>query len=326
MRHAPLDPARTDVGQCDELAARAVTIVMGTCQGQRFLKEQLDSLAAQTHRNWRLYASDDGSTDETHAIVQKFSVGLRGRNEVVLVNGPGKGWVANYLVALCRAPEADYYALCDQDDVWEPDKLERALLILEKLSRERPALYCSRTRVIDAAGRIIGLSPAFSRPPSFANALVQNIGGGNTMVMNHAARELLRAASPDIDTRAHDWWTYQLVSGAGGEVHYDVEPRLRYRQHGSNMIGENNSFRARCERIQLLFNGRFKQWTDNNIRALDRVRYLLTPENRTILDSFIELRRRPFPRNVAMLYRLGIYRQSWPGNISLIVATALKKL
>src|SRR5262249_28608171 len=157
-----------------------------------------------------------------------------------------------------------YYAFCDQDDVWESDKLERALCILNRMSQDRPVLYCGRTRVIDDAGRIIGTSPAFLRPPSFANALVQNIGGGNTMVMNHAARELLLAAGPEIDTVAHDWWIYQIVSGAGGAVNYDLEPRVRYRQHRSNLIGANNTFRARCERIRLLFNGRFKQWTDRN--------------------------------------------------------------
>src|SRR5262249_47639110 len=322
-----LESTRTDCrAQSNELTRCAVTIVMGTLQAERYLKEQLDSLDAQTHRNWRLHVSDDGSTDATRAIIQEFGAALRGRNEVVLVCGPRKGFVTNFLTALCRAPETNYYAFCDQDDVWEPDKLERALFILEKVSTDRPALYCGRTRVIDSSGRIIGVSPAFLRPPSFGNALVQNIGGGSTMVMNHAARELLRAASPDIDAVAHDWWTYQLVSGAGGAVCYDLEPRLRYRQHGSNLIGANNSFRARYERIRLLFNGRFKQWTDRNFRCLDQVRQLLTPENRALLDSLNEVRSGSFPRNLALLFKSGIYRQSWPGNISLIVATAFRKL
>jgi len=267
-----------------------VTIVMATYQGERFLTEQLSSIAAQTHRNWRLFVSDDGSTDKTRAIVRELGAALRGRNEVDLVDGPRKGFVANFLTSICRAPETDYYAFSDQDDVWEPDKLERALSILQRVPKDRPALYCGRTCIIDVAGRSIGLSPAFLRPPSFANALVQSIGGGNTMVMNHAARELLRAAGPDIDVVSHDWWTYQFVSGAGGAVHYDLEPRLRYRQHASNSIGANNTFGARCKRLWLLlFEGRFKQWTDRNVRALGQVRHLLTRENRALLDSLIEV-------------------------------------
>jgi glycosyltransferase involved in cell wall biosynthesis len=311
---------------CDKFGGPTVTIVMATYQGELFLNEQLDSIAAQTHRNWRLYVSDDGSTDETRAIVRQLGATLRGRNEVDLVDGPRKGFVANFLTSICQAPETDYYAFSDQDDVWDPDKLERALSILERMPKDRPALYCGRTWIADTSGLPIGLSPAFLRPPSFGNALVQSIGGGNTMVMNHAARELLRAAGPDIDVVSHDWWTYQLVSGAGGAVYYDLEPRLRYRQHGSNSMGANNTFSARCKRLRLLFKGRFRQWTDRNVRALGQVRHLLTRENRVILDSLIEVRSRPLPRNLVMLYRSGIYRQTWPNNIGLIVATAFGKL
>ena len=301
-----------------------VTIVMATYQGERFLNEQLSSIAAQTHRNWRLFVSDDGSTDKTRAIVREL--GEARRNEVDLVDGPRKGFVANFLTSLCQAPETDYYAFSDQDDLWEPDKLERALSILEKTPKDKPALYCGRTCITDASGRPTGLSPAFLRPPSFGNALVQSIGGGNTMVMNHAARALLRAAGPDIDVVSHDWWTYQLVSGAGGAVHYDLEPKLRYRQHATNLMGANNTFGARCKRIRLLFKGRFKQWTDRNVRALSQVRHLLTHENRALLDSLIEVRSGPLPRNLLTLYRSGIYRQTWPNNIGLIMATAFGKL
>jgi glycosyltransferase involved in cell wall biosynthesis len=315
-----------DVTSCDEFSGRTVTIVMATYQGELFLNEQLDSIAAQTHRNWRLCVSDDGSTDETRAIVRELGAALPGRNEVDLVDGPRKGFVANFLTSICQATEADYYAFSDQDDVWDPDKLERALSILERMPKDRPALYCGRTRIADASGRPIGLSPAFLRPPSFGNALVQSIGGGNTMVMNHAARELLRAAGHDIDVVSHDWWTYQLVSGAGGAVYYDLEPRVRYRQHGSNSMGANNTFGARCKRLRLLFKGRLRQWTDRNVCALGQVRHLLTRENRAILDSLIEVRSRPLPRNLFMLYRSGIYRQTWPNNIGLMLATAFGKL
>ena len=311
---------------CDEFRGPTVTVVMATYQGELFLNEQLDSIVAQTHRNWRLYVSDDGSTDETRAIVRELGAARRGRNKVDVVDGPRKGFVANFLTSICQAPEADYYAFSDQDDVWDPDKLERALSILERMPKDRPALYCGRTWIADTSGQPIGLSPAFLRPPSFGNALVQSIGGGNTMVMNHAARELLRAAGPDKDVVSHDWWTYQLVSGAGGAVYYDLEPRLLYRQHGSNSMGANNTFGARCKRLRLLFKGRFRQWTDRNVRALGQVRHLLTRDNRAILDSLVEVRSRPLPRNLLMLYRSGIYRQTWPNNIGLIVATAFGKL
>lgn len=307
-----------------KLTGRSVTIVMGTYQGEQFIKEQLDSLAAQIHYNWRLYVSDDGSSDKTREIIRYFSTTLN--NDVILVDGPCQGFTLNFLTAICQAPEADYYAFSDQDDIWEPDKLERALSILQSVEENRPALYCGRTHIVDAAARSIGLSPAFLRPPSFANALVQNIGGANTMVMNRAARELMRAAGVDEDVVSHDWWAYQLVSGAGGYIHYDLQPKVRYRQHGSNQTGANITITASAQRIRLLFQGRFKTWTDRNVRALSRARHLLTPESRDLIDALVEVRAHTFPRNVILLSRSGIYRQTFRGTIGLTVATTFGKL
>lgn len=312
--------------RCSTFDALTVTIVMGTYHGERFLKAQLNSFAAQTHPHWQLYVSDDGSSDSTCAMVREFAAARRGKNLVILVNGPHKGCATNFLTALCQAPEAHYYAYADQDDLWCPEKLARALSFFTHSQGSRPALYCGRTRLVDVADRPIGLSPAFLRRPSFANAIVQSIGGANTMVMNHAARELLRAAGPEVDVVSHDWWTYQLVSGAGGSIHYDLEPMLFYRQHESNLIGANNTLKARLKRMRLLLNGGFKAWNDRNVRTLDRVRYLLKPENRALLDTLIEVRSRPLPRNLLRLYKSGIQRQTIPSNLMLFVAAAFKKL
>jgi glycosyltransferase involved in cell wall biosynthesis len=324
---APADCAGTEIRNLVRSGAfdgRSVTIVMGTYQGERFLSEQLASIAAQTHRNWRLYVSDDGSTDKTGAIVKEF--GAASGNDVILADGPRQGSVVNFLTAICRAPEADYYAFSDQDDIWEPDKLERALSILDSMPEKRPALYCGRTRIVDAAARPIGLSPAFRRPPAFANALVQSIGGANTMVMNHAARELLGAAGVHSDIVSHDWWAYQLVSGAGGHVHYDLEPKLRYRQHDNNLNGANNTLAARAERVRQLFRGRFKTWTDRNIRALSRVRRLLTPDSQALIETLAEVRNHRFPRNVILLFQSGLYRQTLMSTLALVMAAAFEKL
>lgn len=317
--------------ECGQPAAVAsepagVTIVMCTYQGERFLSDQFRSIAAQTHANWRLYISDDGSADKTREIAEAFRAEQERNNRVVVVaNGPRRGFAINFLTALCASPKSAYYAFSDQDDIWEAGKLSRALSFLEATSG-RPALYCGRTRIVDEAGRPTGLSPAFMRPPSFANALVQNIGGGNTMVMNDAARELLCAAGPDPDIAFHDWWAYQLVSGAGGQVYYDIEPWLLYRQHDTNVLGKNSSIANRIARLRFLFEGRLRGWTDRNIRALNRVRHLLTPQNRALLDAFAEARTKSTSRRLAALRRSGVHRQTRLGNLGLIVAAIFNKL
>jgi len=175
-------------------ATARVAILLCTYHGQHYLPEQLDSFAAQTYENWAVWASDDGSEDDTHSILEDY----QSRWDVGRLSihfGPAEGFAANFLSLTCNANiDADLYAYSDQDDVWEADKLARAVQWLESVPAEVPALYCSRTRLVDANNNEVGVSPLFAKAPSFANALMQNIGGGNTMVFNNAARNLLREA------------------------------------------------------------------------------------------------------------------------------------
>src|SRR5262245_13136920 len=197
----------------------SVAILLGILEGARFLPAQLASFERQTHKNWFVVASDDGSTDESIRVLEKFRDARGGL--VTICNGPSGGFAANFLSLICRAElKANYYALSDQDDVWEDDKLARALAWLSQMPPQIPALYGSRTSLIDADGRFIGKSPLFRKPPAFANALVQNIAGGNTMVFNEAARHLVIQAGGVLAIQSHDWWLYLLVTAAGGVVHY----------------------------------------------------------------------------------------------------------
>lgn len=173
-----------------------VAILMGTKNGGRFLAEQLDSLEAQTHNNWVLIASDDGSTDDTIKILRdcqaKWPVG-----RLIIKDGPKRGFCINFLSLACDPDiEADYYAFCDQDDVWLPNKLSVAIKHiraneLDAPNNSIPFLYCSRTIHVAENLRRNGRSPLFVFPPSFRNALVQSLAGGNTMVFNHQAKVLL---------------------------------------------------------------------------------------------------------------------------------------
>jgi glycosyltransferase involved in cell wall biosynthesis len=301
-------------------------ILLCTFHGQRYLEEQLDSFAAQTHQNWEVWASDDGSIDDTHSILAAYQ-NKWGIERLSFHSGPLEGFVANFLSLVCRADiAANYYAFSDQDDVWEADKLERALTWLRAIPDNIPALYCSRTRVVDAQNNEIGLSPLFKKKPSFANALVQNIGGGNTMVFNNAARELLRKAGDSLSVPVHDWWAYIAISGCGGEVHYDPKPTVRYRQHSGNLIGTNNSLQARLARLRMLFEGSFKSWTDANLAALDKLHSRLTPANREVFEQFRNARRCHLIPRLVGLKRSGVCRQTILANLSLIAAFVFNKI
>lgn len=114
------------------------------------------------------------------------------------------------------------------------------------------------------------MSPVFQKPPSFANALVQSLAVGNTMVLNKVARDLVVKASDYTPVVSHDWWCYQIITGAGGIVTYDKKPSLQYRQHDKNIVGANGGWKARYSRIFSILQGKFRTWNNINGQALQK--------------------------------------------------------
>ena len=308
-------------------AQSRVAIILGYFDGQSFIGEQLQSIIQQTHSALHIYLCDDDSRPRfsldgllfDQDSLSKISVGVRPHNI---------GFTNNFLNALASvSDEFEYFAFSDQDDVWHEDKLEKAIAALEKAPSEQPALYCARTEIADATcEHTLGYSPLFNKPPSFANALVQSIGGGNTMVFNKKARDLIVTASPNTTVVSHDWWSYQIVSGAGGCIIYDPQPCLKYRNHSVNLAGENITWRARLLRIRGLLRGLFREWNDINLAALSAHKHLLTKSNQRVLDDFVEARQSSLIKRLFLFKRSGIYRQTLFGNLGLLLGIFLNKV
>lgn len=303
----------------------SVAILMCTYNGERYLAQQLESFEAQTYSNWVLWVSDDGSNDGTLDVLERFRRRW-GEARLHVLRGPSGGFARNFLSLTCRAEIlADFYAYSDQDDVWMTDKLERAFTALGRLPSQAPLLYCSRTQLTDESLSPIGVSPLFSRTPGFRNALTQNIAGGNTMVFNDVACQIIRAAGPQVKVVAHDWWTYLAISAAGGTVVYDDYLAMLYRQHGGNLIGSNQGMGARWARIKMLAAGQLARWTDANLDALDRMILHLTAENARVLGIFANSRKRGLLVRLSGFSRSGLYRQTTLGNLGLWAAVFFKK-
>ena len=303
-----------------------VAILLATYNGQNYLAEQLDSYVRQTHRNWVVWASDDGSTDGTKTIFNNYSNQV-GNDRLMMLGGPQKGFSANFLSLVCNPQiTADVYAYSDQDDIWNAGKLEQALAYLQTVPTEIPALYCSRTQYTDEHDAHIGFSQAYVKAPGFGNALVQNIASGNTMVFNHAARSLLQQAGENLNISLHDWWTYMVVTGCGGQVYFDQTPSVRYRQHDNNLWGMNTGWANRFVRIQKLFEGRFKDWNDQHIQALSAINDRLTLENKTTLDQWMLARESSLTSRLCHLKKSGVYRQTLLGNLGLAAAGVFGKI
>jgi glycosyltransferase involved in cell wall biosynthesis len=284
-----------------------VNVLLATYNGVRYLCEQLQSIEAQTLPAAQITVRDDGSTDGSEVLVQGWA---EGRSNVRQLQGPRLGAANSFLALLDGCgDECDYFAFADQDDVWLPDKMERAVTRLSGVDGEEPAMYCSRAEYVGEDLEHIG----YSRIPKrvdFANALVENIAIGCTVVLNRSARNLLRRGVPR-KAIMHDWWCYLVVS-AFGKVIFDEWPSFKYRQHSGNVLGGTSS------RIQLLRQGiaRFAKRSPRVLLSDQAIEFRrgygdsLTQEKKRMLDRFLTVRGSLWARlcyNAAMDVR----RQSW---------------
>ncbi|HTV30974.1 MAG TPA: glycosyltransferase family 2 protein [Xanthobacteraceae bacterium] len=308
------------------MSSGSIAILLCTFNGAQFLSAQLASYEAQDFKDWRLIASDDGSSDTTVALLEDFQK-KHGADRVDIRRGPQKGFVANFMSLICDpAIEGEYYALSDQDDVWHPQKLSRARQFLSNAPVDKPVVYCSRTQLIDEQGRDIGLSAYYRKPPHFRNALVQSLASGNTMVLNEKMRWLLMQVGADANAPAHDWLVYTTITAVGGKILYDSMPTVSYRMHSGNVIGSNVAAGARVVRARLLWQGRFRKWADMNVAVLERIEGLMTDENRATFELFRRSRKLSLLPRTYGLMRSGVYRQSLLGNMGLAVATLVGKI
>lgn len=285
-----------------------INILLPTYNGIRYLPKLLDSLLAQTCPELITSIRDDGSTDETYTFLCAWASGRAG---VLLSRGERLGAAGGFLHLLqTSCPSCQYFAFCDQDDIWLPDKIERAIAALQACGPDEPAMYCSRIEYVDEQLRHLG----YSRIPKrveFSNALVQNMAAGCTIVLNRRARDLICERLPR-KVLWHDWWCY-LVVCAFGKVTYDEKPSIRYRLHANNHTGAQTSFLASVKSRIARFSAEQKGSRCFSNQALEFHRCfgdrLSAPYKRT-LERFLSVRgslRDRISYNVAM----EVWRQTW---------------
>lgn len=219
---------------------KCVVILMATYNGGSYLSQQLDSILAQTHKNWKLLVRDDCSTDNTIKILKKYQE--QDKRITILDNkGINLKTIGNFFELIQCAPDSDYYALCDQDDYWYPDKLKRAILCLENKFNDNsiPLLYCSAKEIADEHLNVREISVISKPKLTWQSALVENICTGCTCVFNSALRQKAVLYTPK-KCIMHDWWLYLLAVGMG-KAYYDKQSYIKYRQHNNNVCGDIDS-------------------------------------------------------------------------------------
>jgi len=221
-----------------------ISILLASYNGEKYIAEQIDSLLEQTEQNFKLYICDDKSTDNTYNIIEDYA---RRYPDKIFVsqNEKNLGGAKFNFIKMMTEHKDDYVMLCDQDDVWLPDKIEKSLQKIKEMesrhSREKPLLAHTNLCIVDENLKIISHSywekvNAKVEEKKFNKVLVQNFAAGCTMIYNKAFGDLI-VKEPDYCIM-HDWWLILLAS-AFGEIGETDRSTILYRQHDSNVLGTN---------------------------------------------------------------------------------------
>lgn len=218
---------------------RKVLVLLATYNGERFLKEQLDSIMQQDGVEVHVLIRDDGSKDNTVQLLKTMSHFYEGR--VTVIEGENIGCTPCFMQLMKMAVDfkgfdADYYAFCDQDDVWLRDKLYRSTTALDKMDSTKPALFFGYCQWADTGMNLLPTPPPKPYRFTLGESFLINAAGGLTMVFNTSL--LKNAIRADIPSAVlHDWWVYVLCLALSGNVYYDPQPLVHYRLHGNNVMG-----------------------------------------------------------------------------------------
>lgn len=242
----------TDGGR-SELEGR-VAICMATYNGGRFVSQQIDSILRQTYSDWVLFVRDDGSTDDTCAVVDSYVSEYP--NKIIRINDTDElhDCSLNFLAALrfsFRDPSFDFFMFCDQDDVWNNDKVELEVAEARRLQNwnsEEPVLVITNCAIVDGSlretGMTLGERRVFDpRGITLAQSLANNVGQGATMLMSRSLAKEVLSNPLDRTVWMYDWWVMMLALCLG-RVAYISEPTMKYRQHEANVVGAGNYHRG----------------------------------------------------------------------------------
>lgn len=267
--------------------ASTVNVILSTYEpSPEYLRTQIKSILTQSYPVEKIIIRDDGSPTQ---MVEP--VPFCGDARIDYFKGANIGFAASFLEALSCSPRADYYAFCDQDDQWEPDKIEHAVEALDKLKAAAsniPVLYCSNYLLCDENLNPFPSQRTLRILPTFENSMTEAAFPGVVMIFNHSMRLFLEMANPD-ELVGHDWLAYMIAAGFG-EVIIDERSLVRYRRHAGNVSNGSYGFLGLLKyRVkEFLFGDYLKklQWT--YLEYQNAYGKMLEPEQKKLLELLID--------------------------------------
>ncbi len=267
---------------------KSVLVLLSTYNGERFLREQLDSLYSQINVNVQILARDDGSKDGTRDILSEYQMS---KGQLNIIDGSNIGVANSFFKLVEYASEHyrhyDYFAYSDQDDVWFPDKLYKAVYLLEKSDYHYKLAYSSLTTT-DENLKPLGCDAVDGIVYTLNSNIVSNHIAGCCQVFNRALLEKINLINSHKTNRKitflHDTWTSLVAFALDGYVIHDSFPRMYYRQHSGNVVGNNK------EGLLNLYKKRISRYINAESRPKsDKCRYI-----QNLMWDEIPERNRPF--------------------------------
>jgi glycosyltransferase involved in cell wall biosynthesis len=302
-----------------------ITILMATYNGEAFLPQQLESLLGQTVQDFTLYVRDDGSSDSTLDILRDYSNRYPSR---ITVSGDGRnsGGTKHNFMRMMTSIRDDYLMLCDQDDVWFPDKIEKTLTRMKETEAQygvdTPVLVHTDLRVVDANLEVINPSFRAAMNANYSRTrlkdqVIQNTLTGCTAMYNRALAELLIAEPPYMVM--HDWWLI-LVASAFGTIAPLEDQTILYRQHGANQIGAKDVRTLRYKLARLRAYGAIREAIRNTYPQADGLLELyrdrLSPSQIRLLEQYRSIPEKSKLARWLTVCKLGTWKNGLARNIA----------
>ncbi len=285
---------------CDNENQKKVQILLSTYNGEEYIREQLDSILAQTYPDVDILIRDDGSSDDTFVILKEYE---EMHSNIRAYQGENIGVNQSFFELLKKSnKEAAYIGFCDQDDYWLPEKIEKAVEQLKRL--KGPALYCSAKTLVDENLEVLKNQQNPHVNPGFGNAVIESICSGCTTLMNRDLTEIIVKRLPK-DVIHHDWWCYMAATYLGS-MYYDENSYIYYRQHRGNEVGASGSafaqIKAKARDLKKRRGDLKKQLSDF------KHFYHSAAEKDALVDAILKAEK--FPNRFTILFDKRWYRQS----------------
>lgn len=253
-----------------------VTVLMSTYNGDKYIREQIDSVLAQKNCNIQLVVRDDGSTDDTLQILDEY----KDLGKLTYYRGRNLGPAKSFLTMVKESPESDFYAFADQDDIWLPEKIKNAVESLLSMPCNLPVAYCANMIRVDTKNETLEkyMLPQNVRTDFDAIMTVSGKIFGCTMVFNKSMRDFIKNRTIPDYILMHDTWI-SMIASAYGTLIYDPTPQMRYRTHSDSVsyskgnplknqikkmfFGSNDVISQECKEFVLYFG-------EENLKRLDK--------------------------------------------------------